>query len=51
MDKVIGVLALLAVIAFLGVLVGFVPDVDLIIVCAVVVALAAWDFWRMLRRR
>jgi hypothetical protein len=51
MDRILGVLALAGFLAFLGVLIGFVPEPDLIVVCIVVASLAAWDFWKMIRRR
>ena len=44
-DKVLGVAAILALIGFMGVLVIFVPDLDLILVTVVVTAMAAYDFY------
>lgn len=44
-DKVIGLLALAVLVAFFGILVVFVPDVDLILVVGVVAAMAAYDFY------
>jgi hypothetical protein len=38
-------------IAFLGVVVVFVPDIDLIIVVVFVSALAIYDFWHTLRSK
>ncbi|GHD51369.1 hypothetical protein GCM10017083_25750 [Thalassobaculum fulvum] len=48
MDKVIGVAAIALLAGFMGILVGFVPDIDLVIVVAVVVAMAGYDFYRSL---
>ena len=45
-DKIMAILALATVIAFLGTVVAFVPDVDLIVVSALVSMLAIYDFWR-----
>lgn len=46
LDKTVGLAALAVLIGFMGILVAFVPDIDLVIVIAVVVALAAYDFYR-----
>lgn len=51
MDKIMAVLALATVIAFLGVVVVFVPEVDLMVVVVLVSALAIYDFWRSLRQQ
>ena len=50
-DKLMAVLSLATMIAFLGVLVLFVPELDLIAVVLVVSALAIYDFWRSFRDR
>jgi membrane protein implicated in regulation of membrane protease activity len=50
-DKIMAVLGLATLIAFLGVVVVFVPDLDLIVVVLVVSALAIYDFWRSFRDR
>ena len=50
-DKIMAVLALITLIAFLSVVAFFVPDIDLIIVIAVVSAMAIYDFWQQLRTR
>jgi Na+-transporting methylmalonyl-CoA/oxaloacetate decarboxylase gamma subunit len=50
-DKIMAILALATMIAFLGTVVVFVPDVDLIVVIAFVSALATYDFWRTFRER
>jgi len=48
MDRIIGIVALLVLIAFTGVLLVFVPDIDLAVVVVVVALLAAYDFYLML---
>jgi hypothetical protein len=45
LDKILGVAAILVLIGFMGVLVVFVPDLDLIIVTVVVTVMAAYDFY------
>lgn len=50
-DKIMAVLALATMIAFLGVVVWFVPEIDLIIVIALVSLLATYDFWDTLRKK
>jgi hypothetical protein len=50
MDSIIAILALALFIASLGVLIVFVPAIDLIIVCVGVAAMAAWDFLTTIRR-
>ena len=44
-DKLIGVSAILLLVAFMAVLVVFVPDIDLILVVGIVSAMAAYDFY------
>lgn len=51
LDRIIGIAALLTLAGFFGILVGFVPDVDLIAVIAVVTVLAGYDFYRTLFAR
>ncbi len=52
MDIVMAIAALCGLILFLGVLVAFVPETDLVIVVVVVAAMACYDFYRKgLRRR
>lgn len=51
MDRVLAGLALAVFVGFLASIVGFVPAEDLIIVFALVAAMAAYDFWKTLRRR
>ena len=48
-DKIMAVIALVTMVAFLGVVAVFVPDTDLIVVIAFVSTLAIYDFWRSLR--
>ncbi|MEQ8394304.1 hypothetical protein [Thalassobaculum sp.] len=50
-DKIIGVAAIATLAAFLAILVGFVHDVDLLIVLAIVVVMAGYDFYRALFSR
>jgi hypothetical protein len=45
LDKLIGVIALLTLAAFLGVVIVFVPEIDLTIVLLFTIALAAFDFY------
>ena len=49
MDKVFAALSLIMLTAFVGVVVGFVREVDLAIVILVVVLMASYDFWKTLR--
>jgi hypothetical protein len=50
-DRVIGCLALAVLVAFLAVIVGFVPEPALAVVMLVVAALAAYDFYGALFRK
>ena len=45
LDKILVFISMLALIAFLGVVVGFVREPDLIVVTLLMVALASHDFW------
>lgn len=45
-DKVLAVLSMALFIAFLGILIWWVREPDLIIVVAVVSAMAVYDFWK-----
>lgn len=47
-DKILAILALMALTAFVSTVPIFVPDIDLIIFAVLCVALAAFDFWREL---
>ena len=44
-DRLIGVVAIAVLAGFMGILIGFVPDFDLIVVTVVVVGMAAYDFF------
>ncbi len=50
-DRIMAVVALATMIAFLGVVAWFVPDIDLIAVIALVSLLAIYDFWDGLRSK
>ena len=50
-DRILGVLALGLLIGFLGVLVSFVPELDLIIVVVIAISLAGYDFFLSLFRQ
>ncbi len=45
LDKILVLLSMAALIAFLGVVIGFVAEPDLVIVTTLMVALASHDFW------
>lgn len=50
-DKIMAILALATMIAFLATVAIFVPDIDLIVVIAFVSLLAIYDFWSSLRAK
>ncbi len=50
-DKLMAIIALATLIAFLATVAVFVPDIDLILVIAFVSLLAIYDFWSSLRAR
>ncbi|MCB1829082.1 MAG: hypothetical protein H6964_00215 [Chromatiaceae bacterium] len=50
-DRIMALLALATMIAFLVVVAAFVPDIDLIIVIILVSAMAIYDFWQTLRAK
>lgn len=50
-DRVLAVLALLCMAAFVATVPIFVPDIDLIVVAAGGLLLATYDFWSQLFRR
>ena len=50
-DKIMAVLALATMITFLGVVAFFVPDIDLIVVIALVSMMAIYDFWQSFRAK
>lgn len=45
LDKILVLISLLGLVAFLGVVLGFVAEPDLVIVTSLMVALAMHDFW------
>lgn len=45
LDKILVAIALVALAVFLGVVIGFVAEPDLIVVTALIMALAMHDFW------
>jgi len=45
LDKILVFIAMAALIAFLGVVIGFVAEPDLVIVTTLIIALASHDFW------
>jgi len=49
-DKFWAVFSLLMVIAFLGTIIYFVTDIDLVVVVAIVVVMVIYDFWRSFAR-
>ncbi len=51
MDRIIGIAALALLVGFMGILIGFVPEIDLGIVLTVVVVMAGYDFYRSLFAR
>lgn len=51
LDKVLAVLAMLGLLAFIGVIGGFVLEPDLIIIFLIGGALAAADFWVSFRKQ
>jgi hypothetical protein len=48
-DRLLALLALATFTAFLAVIVGFVPDPDMIIIFGFVVLLVIYDFWETIR--
>ena len=50
-DKIMAILALAAMIAFLGVGVWLVPEIDLFVIIALVALLASFGFWQPLHSR
>ncbi len=45
LDKILVLISMIALVAFVGVVIGFVAEPDLIIVTTLIVALAMNDFW------
>lgn len=50
MDKIFAAISLIMLFAFVGVVIGFVAEVDLAIVVIVVLLMATYDFWKTLKR-
>ena len=50
-DRILAMLAILTMIAFVGVIIVRVPHIDLVIVCLITIVLASYDFYRTLRAR
>ncbi|HEY9549141.1 MAG TPA: hypothetical protein VIR45_06540 [Kiloniellaceae bacterium] len=50
-DRIIGITAIIGLVAFLAVLLRFVSDIDLVIIVVVVALMAAYDFYLMLFTR
>lgn len=50
-DRILALMALATFAVFVGTVPLFVPDIDLIIVTAFAVCLAAYDFWREIGNR
>ena len=48
MDKVFAAISLVMLFGFVGVVIGFVAEVDLAIVVIVVLLMATYDFWKTL---
>jgi hypothetical protein len=48
MDKIFAVGSLITLFAFVGVVLGFVAEVDLTIVVVIVLLMATYDFWKTL---
>ena len=49
MDRILALVAMATLVAFVGLVAIFVGIPDLIVVCVVVLAMAIYDFWRALR--
>ena len=49
LDRILAVLSIVGLIAFMGVVTVFVNEIDLWIVVVLVLLMAAYDFWRTLR--
>ncbi len=48
MDKIFAAISLLLLFGFVGVVIGFVAELDLAIVVIVVLLMATYDFWKTL---
>jgi hypothetical protein len=49
MSRILAVLAFVALLAFFGVVIRFVPHTDLIFIVVIGLSLAGYDLWRQLR--
>lgn len=49
MDKIFAAISLITLFAFVGVVLGFVAELDLTIVVVIVLLMATYDFWKTLR--
>lgn len=47
-DKIIAVIAIASLVLFIAIIAIWVPEPDLIIICAICMAMACFDFYRML---
>lgn len=45
-DKILAAMALVGLFSFCGILLAFVPQLDLIIIVVVVLLMVTYDFWR-----
>ncbi|MEM0906241.1 MAG: hypothetical protein AAGJ94_02675 [Pseudomonadota bacterium] len=45
LDWILSAVGLLGFVAFVGIIASFVPELDLVIVIGIAVALAVYDFW------
>lgn len=50
-DKILALMALATLAGFLGIIVSFVPEPDLVIIVAVVILMTCFDFFRELFSR
>ncbi len=50
MDKIFAAVSLIMLFGFVGVVIGFVAEVDLAIVVIIVLLMASYDFWKTLWR-
>lgn len=50
LDRTLAIISLLLLAGFLSIVMWFVKEVDLTIVCTVGILLCAYDFWRTLRQ-
>ena len=50
-DKIMAFLALATVVAFLALVAVYVPDIDLIIIVALISCMVIYDFWSSFRNK